>query len=187
VRAFIRRGGGGRTISWATRNTSAAGCGTRQNFDVTPRRVDVGPSRRLLLGESPRGRGLANRAAGRVGADVVRSCPRARSFLNLSVLHGTCQCANPSRGSTTRVSPYTAKPNANSHRATGFSSPRHPANCMLLIVISALSNMSTPTVISESGWIQARKSDSTSASTRTLTLVMQLPATAAKGKLRIEC
>ena len=54
----------------------------------------------------------------------------------------------------------------------GFSSPRHHTS-MLLIVISALSNTSTLTATSESGWTQAKKSDSTSASTRTLTMATQ--------------
>ncbi len=54
-----------------------------------------------------------------------------------------------------------------------FSSPHHHANGTLLIVISALSNTSTLTATFESGWTQARKSDSTSASTRTLTMVAQ--------------
>jgi hypothetical protein len=54
----------------------------------------------------------------------------------------------------------------------GFSSPRHHTST-LLIVISALSNTLTLTATSESGWTQAKKSDSTSASTRTLTMATQ--------------
>ena len=54
-----------------------------------------------------------------------------------------------------RVYRCTAKPNANSHRATAFSSPRHQENCTLLTVNSARSNKSTLTATLESGWTQA--------------------------------
>ena len=53
----------------------------------------------------------------------------------------------------------------------GFSSPRHQANCTLLIVISVLSNTSILAATLESGWTQPRKSDSTSVSTHILTTV----------------
>jgi hypothetical protein len=54
------------------------------------------------------------------------------------------------------------------HPIVAFS-PRHQANCTLLIVISVLSNASILAATLESGWTQARKSDSTSVSTHILT------------------
>ena len=55
----------------------------------------------------------------------------------------------------------------------GFSSLRHHTNCTLLIGISVLSNTSILTATLESGWTQAKKSDSTSVSTHILTTVSQ--------------
>jgi len=80
---------------------------------------------------------------------------------------GTLQTYDPRRLSGVSVH---RKPNANFQTATAFSSPRHPKIYKLLIVISALSNTSTLTATLESGWTQASKSDSTSASTRILTM-----------------
>ncbi len=64
---------------------------------------------------------------------------------------------------------YTAKPNANSQRATAFSSRPRRGNYRLLTENSALSNESAVPAISKSGWTRVAKFDSISASIRILT------------------